>query len=330
MHYTTAIDTAINLARVCPRFRRNLRRSSDQFIQFASGAFPDLSDWSNLTSINVAAFVRHCENRGLAATTIYQYCQPIVLTERTMDLHFPADKSANLNVYKLLPPRRRRTKVYLEADQLLACILAAKTRAARLGFWLGGICGMRLSEIARIRRVDLQDDVLTIPKSKTLAGERVIPLPKAVAAVLGRDLAKAKADRPLYRDIEYLSHAMRAVLDAQAVATHDETFDLICPKDAARKTSINLFPLAGIHPDYRRAYHGHACAGVDEIYYLDKRCEPDCCPRERARKIAELREHVVRPLEDFLRTAHFPLDEQPQTPTDNLPESWLHHGTTDS
>jgi integrase len=131
--------------------------------------------------------------RTLAPATVRRYYAPVRALLATAYEDGLLRSNPALGVRVIVKDRRPRTPLWLTADQTRALLAAMPPEDADLAYFLAAT-GCRISEALRVRWCDVAPDengriVLAIPKAKTPAGERVIPLSPETA----RRLTKRRA-----------------------------------------------------------------------------------------------------------------------------------------
>ena len=287
-----------------PRTLRVLEDHGRYLIRFMQRRYPSLKLWHQVRNEHLEAWAAELVAKGLSTKTVGNYCRFAVQVSRYMAERYPAEGI----YFALQAPAAAIARAgavaavdYLDLDELLAVYRAAEAagdlRAAAVVL-LSGMCGLRLSEMAQLRAdgFDLGNGTLEVPRSKTEAGLRTIPLPRQVAAALqplidatpGPWLLMSERGQALadYR----IGYLVRPWLRRVACDTGNTHLEGVAPKHL-RKSAFNLLKAAGVDPEYRRAYCGHAETTVAGRHYED---------RNSRRAVERLRKEVVDPLEAYL------------------------------
>ena len=304
-----ALDRGIEASRGGARHKAAQLKAVHRFRDFINERHPGVSYWSEVTPGLVRQFVAWCEAEGLSARTIRAYVNPLRLAARWNEE--AGNEQANLRFTRLVPQLTPCEKRYLTAPKLaVACAYAKKEHQhlALLALLLAGVCAMRLSEVARLRRTDLdvaEAGCLYIHDAKNYWSERLIPLPPTIAAYC-RVWFAFRGDAVDVTQ-EGLGKALKRCLVACGAETGDPTFAAVAPKDAGRKTGFNLGADAGCPMEMLRAYAGHAPLTTFERSYADLRALPSDLPDFRARKLALLRRDVADRLESTVQALNIGL-----------------------
>lgn len=166
----------------------------------------------------IARFIRKLDERGLATSTVYNYCLPLA---GTLDLAVRRGL-LTVNPYRLLtradmPAKRERKKAYEWTDEETHALLSASERLARqpsaqqdytpllrvaveTGLRLGELLGLKWGDI------DLDEGVLNVRRQFTRTGElaepktekalRRVPLPTDTVTFLRRNKLASKFSQP--------------------------------------------------------------------------------------------------------------------------------------
>jgi integrase len=143
------------------------------------------------------AYVQHLADQGYAPATVRRYYAPVraLLATAHEDGALRANPAAGVRV--IVPGHRERKPRRLTADQTRRLLAAMPADHADLAYLLAAT-GLRIGEALRARWADLGHDdhgrpVLTIPQSKTRAGERTVPLTAGTLRRLTLRRARAHA-----------------------------------------------------------------------------------------------------------------------------------------
>ena len=277
-------------------------RAAALFTAWLTTKHPEITDWAALRPMHVVEYIHSLTGRGIKPATVRLYVNPVAIAG-----NFAADNydAAPLPVRKYLPKVGPPAKRYLTIGQLLALVSMTTGRAARLGFILGGFAGLRPTEIMRLRPCDLDSDgTLRVAErlGKNEASRRMIPLCGMALGCL-REALRGRGERDLYAWTDNFSHKMRAALNHAANVTGDETYRMVTPRDAGRKTFVNIAATVGAHNDWIRAYCGHAPGNVLDRNYRASAPVPEDLPLLKAQGFQALRRYVVEPVEAAIATS---------------------------
>lgn len=246
-----------------------LTRSTGYFMTWLNGR---ARHWDEINARLVSEYIEYLSGRGMKPATIAHYIRPLTTaarywvrqddrTHRPLHITHPA--------LELAPP----AKNHLTIEQLLDCIRLAGARNnvyAMAGFVLGGLAGLRLREIADIRRADFNGDLgmLTVTRDKTARTARVshsartIPMLPDVARFLAACYARGDRDRLIDGDDQTVARAMRTVMAAADISA-------VVPKDAGRKSFMQWSrPVSGVDPSAFGAYVGHSPGTMADKAYV--------------------------------------------------------------
>lgn len=303
-----AVAETINTARTRnAATRRTLTDQGRYLVGFLMERYPGVRLWHQVTNDHLRAYAASLVAEGLAAKTVSNYTSFAVQVSRHIAaahaserIYFPLQKPANI----VAGGAPKRPVKYLSGEDLLFLLDAARTADPRteILLLLSGVCGLRLSEVARlpVSAFDPGARTLDVRDTKNAASVRVLPLPGMVferlMAAVGRLadgvewLMPGRGTRhcPTYRAGDWLRPWLRE-LAAAADAPHLAAID---PKDL-RKTAFNLLRAAGVEPEWRALYCGHAATTMAGRHYED---------RGSARMIEQIRREIVAPLEEHLAT----------------------------
>lgn len=276
--------------------------ASHRFMDFLHECAPETTLWNQVSAGLLRQFVYWCADQGLSARTVRAYINPLRLAARWYEEN-GGDQQA-LRFTRIAPtptPCQRRFLTPGRLVQAIAYCRAHRHHTALFALTIGGICGLRIAEIARLDRAHLdvvEMDCLHIEDSKNYWSTRLIPLPPPVAAYLRRWFEfngnTVEISQPGF------GQAIRKALVKCADVFHDDTFAMVKPKDACRKSAMNLMVDCGADDAWARAYCGHAPDNTFEAAYADRRPVPNDLPDFRARKIHNLKTHITGPITEHL------------------------------
>jgi integrase len=290
-----------------PETRRVLEVTGRYFRTFLGQRFPGIRLWAQVTNGHLEAWARELVGKKLARKTLSNYVAVVVQVSRHMAAAHPMDRI----YFPLVAPGaevakggRARAVDYLDWPELLALADYAHGQDLRVeaAVLLSGVCGLRLSEIATLSAdaVDFRSGTLTVGRSKNAAGLRTIPLPRIVLdrlqaqveATPGPWLIEARAQGRDGQGIQ-IYRIGELIRPIQKQAARDGAGAHVAKVQAKdlRKTAFNLLKAAGVDPEYRRAYCGHAEGSTAARHYED---------RNSPRMVARLKAEVVDRLEAYL------------------------------
>lgn len=285
------------------RTRQVLEANARYFLAFMRRRCGGVALWADVRNEHLEQWAEELVAGGLSRKTASNYLALPVQVSRYMADTYPADGL----YFKLRRPAgvisraaEPRALDYLDAAELLALADVAGQTDKRVEavVLLSGICGLRISEVALLRAdgFDLGLGTIDVRQSKTAAGQRTIPLPRMVLERLRPLIDETPGPHLLmtWQGNPYQPHRLgdivRPVMRAAAVKTGNEHLLVLAPKHL-RKSAFNLLKAAGVDPEYRRAYCGHAETTVAGRHYED---------RNSRRATDRLRREVIAPLELYL------------------------------
>jgi integrase len=301
LQFSEVVRRGIVRAEMCDEHRANSNRACKPLFEFMTSR--GVEAWADLGVEHVREYVAHLKQKGMAPATIRAYTNPLRIAWRENRTRFEEEP---IDMRGLLPERKTPPKKYLPLNKLVAVIKCAREqqdRAATIGFVAGGLAGLRITEIMRLQPgdVDVRNKTLAVQGvTKNDASRRVIPVCGYVVDVLEEHFAYRQVS---YKAVTTFSHRMRWCLNQVADDTGDETFRLVAPKDAGRKTfselGMEVVQESGCDKDLLRAYLGHAFPAWDVLHrnYSGLVPRPDDMPHVQEKAIARLRKAIVEPLE---------------------------------
>ncbi len=150
----------------------------------------------------VRDYIAHLASKGLSPATVRRYLAPLraLLATAYEDGAIRTNPAAGVRV--VVTDHRSSRRRRLTPEQTRALLSEMPASQADLAYFLAAT-GVRISEVLAARWGDLEQDragrpVLTIPKSKTPSGERILPLsPEPV-----RRLLRRRAESPWAADTD--------------------------------------------------------------------------------------------------------------------------------
>ena len=268
-----------------------------------------LTDWRQLRLQYVREYMNECFGRGLKASTVKHYLEPIRSTARFMAANWPEyyrDVCATLR----LPKNAGRDGVYRETDgnpvlsfgEVLDFLKWLKSYEwAEIlipGVMLQGLCGLQLQEALRLRwtDVDLEAGTITIQdhpdqqeRVKNPYRVRRLPVPKLVLEQL-RSMRKRRG-RVVASDQDYKAYGKML---KRAFQSWDPECDL-APKDLRNTLQSHAIEHSvdeGWNPVIVDRYVGHVPKSVAERHYFGDK---------KSRMVALFQEHVSSKIDALLR-----------------------------
>ncbi len=294
--------------RMCPQHLRNQEKATQVVADYFKTFKPDLQHWQSVTIDDIRDYVAHLESRSLTPNTIRAYTNPLRLAHRATRTSLAVDY---LKLRDIIPIRKPLAKRFLSMDQIRLALRLADPGKHRAGWFclsMGAMAGLRLTEAMQIcsETYDAARGVIVIDKAKNSDSERILPLTKTAIAVVEKHLttpnysSRHRAGEP-YKSVSSVSHQCRRILNEAADYTGDESFKMVSPAEAGRKTFMNLCEELDLDNKYVRAYCGHAAERWDTMsrHYLGLKARHDDMPHVQDKAIRKLREHVIDPLSQF-------------------------------
>ena len=238
------IEASIRLSRARPSSKIHMGICAAPFLNFMKGTYPKATTWADLRPSMVTAYVRYCENKGLAYDSIRLRLVSVKAAWRQMHADYP-DLVKVPQPIRLIPSKKQEIDC-LNISEAKRLLLWMKEEAP--GIYpiqlLAALCGLRQLEAAALRAqdVDWQRSAITITdtcldasgmlvnpcghKPKTVESERTIPVPSIVLEAL-REVCRTQKVRPTTGELftdghagiwkrEVLSHRMRILLHRAA------------------------------------------------------------------------------------------------------------------
>lgn len=298
-----AIHGGLTISRANDGGMKRMLSAAEQFKAFLRATHPDLWDWARVTTAMCREYVMWLAARDVGANCTRNYLTVLRLAANYA-MEMCPESARPIRFCRLVPQSPFCPKRFLTAARLRACIACAEGQddhTAKLALVLGGLAGLRLQEIARIRHESLRGDGLWIVDSKNRYSTRLIPILPEVREYLAAFLSFHRVWP--YHNFETFCKAVRRVLTRMLEGTGDETYRLVLPHDCARKTFVNLAVQAGVGESFCDCYIGHAPRSTAGLHYRDLTPRADDLPDYRELKLDVLRREVVGPLSKFLENS---------------------------
>jgi integrase len=249
-----------------------------------------------ITPLEVRSWVTDLTRRGLAPATVHKAYQTLAKVLRAaVDANLLPDTPCRRIP---LPKVEREEMRFLSPDEIatLASAIAPRYRALVL---FGGYCGLRLSELAGLRRsaLDLRRGRVRVSENavevrgtielgapKTRAGRRTVPIPASVVGCLEQHLAEFAVEEPtalvfggpdggVLRAGSWRSRVWNPAIRAaelEGVRIHD-----------LRHTAVSLWIAAGANPKQIATWAGHTSVSIvlDRYGHLYEGHETDVLDR---------------------------------------------------
>lgn len=298
-----ALDAGINTSRsrACARHLRNQEKASEVIKDYFSTFKPGVQHWQSITVDDIRDYVAFLESRSLTPHTIRAYTNPLRLAHRACRTSLSVDY---LKIRDLIPVRKPAMKRFLSLDQ----IQIALKRAGWFCLSMGALAGLRITEAMSVcsDTYDASNGTVAIDKGKNSESERIIPLTRSAIAVVEKHLtmptgsSRHKAGDP-YKCESNVSHQIRRILDETADRTGDDSYRMVQPREAGRKTFMNFCEELDIDSKYIRAYCGHAAERWDTLskHYLGLKARSCDMPHVRDKAIRRMTENLIEPLSQF-------------------------------
>jgi site-specific recombinase XerD len=306
----SAFTEALKFRRICPEFRKNYEKAGNRFMNFMVRDFPGVKAFADIRPFMIDAYRQQLAEDKISKNTERLYLRVIGITDQYMIRNHGKNRDSTLILESEMPKTPKPVKRFLSVEQLAKCIARARDNylpSAVLGFTLGGLAGLRLTEICRLNasRLVLGNCVSIEGRVKTVQSERAIPLCSVALKGLQTHIrynskGKQRADGCFYSSPTALSHTMREVLDELFEETGEEEYRLCEPHEGARTTFDNLLYDLGVPMESREGYQGRKIQGEGAANYTDIIPVMGEMASFRDRKINILRERVIDPLEKKL------------------------------
>jgi integrase len=307
-----SVEQAIEMAfthRACgPKHKRSQLRSAKLFIDHVKSK-EHITLWQDLKPYMVDDFFSKMIGDQYSANYIRLISNAICVTSKFVRRNYK-NQAVDLDDIRDYTPKRSAPVIkYLSLTQLLRCIQKAREMnkpGAVLGFTVGGLAGLRISEICRLHPSCLDWDALLIGgEVKNDASKRIIPVAQPVIDVLKAfAILNYRGEQCFYKSVEAVSGQMREVLNALANDSkcEKEAADLrnIDPHQAARTTFVSILTNEiGIEDRHVQAYIGHRQTMLQR-HYKPSAPVPESLSGNRDTMLALMRDRITSPLEKML------------------------------